>query len=206
MNKNFRFYFFGFEPVFIVGLSSILRKICSNAEIIDKYEPSEDTFESNLDGYVFISKTVYVNFFHMIKAQQNNKIIVLFDDIESSMLSNIFHVNVVACFTYDVDISEIEFGLNRVIQGHKYISQNILQDLLPNLTFNKKELLKQGSPINKMSKNEFAIFKHLQNGLGNKEIYSLTGLKPSTISTYKKRIFEKFNTKSIVKINELLNR
>ena len=108
-------------------------------------------------------------------------------------------------FTFSVDLSEIEFGLHRVLNGQRYVSQSVLQEILPNITFNKK-VGKQDDISNfKLSNNESAILKYMQEGLSNKEIYSVTGLKPSTISTYKKRIFDKFNTKSIVRINRMLS-
>ena len=59
MNKNIKFYFFGFEPVFVVGLSYVLKKNCPDAEILDINAPDEDTFAASSDGYVFLSKDLF---------------------------------------------------------------------------------------------------------------------------------------------------
>jgi DNA-binding NarL/FixJ family response regulator len=205
MNNNIKFYFFGFEPVFILGLSYVLKKNSPDAEIIDINTPDEDTFAASSDGYVFLSKGLFLHFAHLIKGDFSNKIILIVDDLNDVALDNITFDKLAACFTFSVDISEIEFGLHRVLNGQRYVSQSVLQEILPNITFNKK-VGKQDDISNfKLSNNESAILKYMQEGLSNKEIYSVTGLKPSTISTYKKRIFDKFNTKSIVRINRMLS-
>lgn len=56
------------------------------------------------------------------------------------------------------------------------------------------------SPINKLSEREFEVYKLLVAGNGNIEISNTLDLKMSTISTYKKKIFEKLKIKSIVEL------
>ncbi|WP_294304141.1 LuxR family transcriptional regulator [uncultured Chryseobacterium sp.] len=52
--------------------------------------------------------------------------------------------------------------------------------------------------VERLSKREFQIFKLLAEGNGNIEISNTLNLKMSTISTYKKKIFEKLQVKNIV--------
>lgn len=54
----------------------------------------------------------------------------------------------------------------------------------------------------KLSKRETIVFKYLVEGYGNKEISEILSLSAKTISTYKTRILNKYNVKSIV---ELIN-
>lgn len=59
----------------------------------------------------------------------------------------------------------------------------------------------------KLSKREVVVYNYLIQGLSNKEIANVLSLSSKTISTYKTRIFEKYNVKSIVelmKIKELV--
>ncbi len=52
--------------------------------------------------------------------------------------------------------------------------------------------------VERLSRREFQIFKLLAEGNGNIEISNSLNLKMSTISTYKKKIFEKLQVKNVV--------
>lgn len=56
------------------------------------------------------------------------------------------------------------------------------------------------NPADKLSEREFQIFKLLAEGNGNIEIVNLLDIKMSTVSTYKKNIFEKLKIKNIVEL------
>ncbi len=58
-------------------------------------------------------------------------------------------------------------------------------------------------PIEKLSQREREIFELLAQGNGNLEISNLLGIKATTISTYKKRIFEKLNIENIMELMEI---
>ncbi|KPH12899.1 response regulator transcription factor [Chryseobacterium sp. ERMR1:04] len=57
---------------------------------------------------------------------------------------------------------------------------------------------KDSNTVENLSKREFQIFKLLAEGNGNIEISNILDLKMSTISTYKKKIFEKLKVKNVV--------
>lgn len=64
-----------------------------------------------------------------------------------------------------------------------------------------KKLVSQSTgshSVDRLSKREFQIFKLLAEGNGNIEISNSLNLKMSTISTYKKKIFEKLQVKNVV--------
>ncbi|WP_294251650.1 response regulator transcription factor [uncultured Chryseobacterium sp.] len=64
-----------------------------------------------------------------------------------------------------------------------------------------KKLVSQSAEshsVERLSKREFQIFKLLAEGNGNIEISNTLNLKMSTISTYKKKIFEKLQAKNVV--------
>jgi DNA-binding NarL/FixJ family response regulator len=54
------------------------------------------------------------------------------------------------------------------------------------------------NPIEKLSKREHEIFELLVKGNGNLEICTILNIKMSTISTYKKNIFDKLNVKTVI--------
>ncbi|WP_312393947.1 response regulator transcription factor [Chryseobacterium sp.] len=59
------------------------------------------------------------------------------------------------------------------------------------------QLSKKSNPVEKLSKREMQIFKLIAEGYGNLEIMNTLNLQSSTVSTHKKRIFEKLNIENI---------
>ncbi|KOO15567.1 hypothetical protein AKJ18_10770 [Vibrio xuii] len=54
-----------------------------------------------------------------------------------------------------------------------------------------------------LSKQESIVYGYLSQGYSNKQISELLSLSSKTVSTYKRRILEKFNASSIIEIMEL---
>ena len=82
--------------------------------------------------------------------------------------------------------------------GKKYISEELF--------FNSTEMLtgrKDVNPFNELSNNELVVVNHLIAGFTLNMIKQKMNLHASTVSTYKKRIFEKLKIKSIVELIDL---
>lgn len=60
--------------------------------------------------------------------------------------------------------------------------------------------------IDSLTDRELVVLKHLAMGLSNKHIGDLMLLSNKTISTYKTRLLERFNVKSVVSLAELAKR
>lgn len=63
--------------------------------------------------------------------------------------------------------------------------------------------IKETNAVSKLSKRELEIFTLLAEGNGNLEISNSLNIKMSTVSTFKKRIFEKLNVKTLVEMIKL---
>ncbi|WP_228413542.1 LuxR C-terminal-related transcriptional regulator [Chryseobacterium sp. CH21] len=59
---------------------------------------------------------------------------------------------------------------------------------------------KRDNPVEKLSSREYEIFKLLADGNGNLEIANRLNIQMSTVSTYKKRIFQKLNVANIAEL------
>lgn len=59
------------------------------------------------------------------------------------------------------------------------------------------------NPLNQLSDRELQIAEYYAKGLGNLEIANLLNLKQNTVSTFKKRIFEKLNIDNLVSLIDL---
>lgn len=88
------------------------------------------------------------------------------------------------------DTQELTQGIKFVMQGLKYF-----KDDQTNST--------ESNPLSKLSKRELQIAQLIVKGAGVKEITDNTGLKLSTISTYKKRVFEKLGVKNVIELADI---
>lgn len=59
------------------------------------------------------------------------------------------------------------------------------------------------NPLKQLSERELQIAEYYAKGLGNLEIANLLNLKQNTVSTFKKRIFEKLNIDNLVSLIDL---
>jgi two-component system invasion response regulator UvrY len=89
-------------------------------------------------------------------------------------------------------------AIQTVMQGKRYISQELNDNLLDMLANNE-----QGKdPLRLLSKRELEVALHLAQGMRVLEISKKLNLQMGTVSTYKIRTFEKLGVKSIVELAE----
>lgn len=86
--------------------------------------------------------------------------------------------------------AEILTAINAVFEEGYYYTIDMMKKLVMQSA--------DSHSVERLSKREFQIFKLLAEGNGNIEISNSLNLKMSTISTYKKKIFEKLQVKNIV--------
>lgn len=86
--------------------------------------------------------------------------------------------------------AEILMGVTSIFEEGYYYTMELMKKLVTQSS--------ESHSVDRLSKREFQIFKLLAEGNGNIEISNSLNLKMSTISTYKKKIFEKLQVKNIV--------
>lgn len=91
--------------------------------------------------------------------------------------------------------SEIESALKIFIETGTYLNLNVKEQLINSTYFAKKE-----NPLKQLSNREYEVSKLLIIGSGTSEISNILGLKNSTISTIKRRVFEKLDINSVVSL------
>lgn len=94
---------------------------------------------------------------------------------------------------------EIENALQKMLQYGEYISP-VTQSLLLNSLRNPKG----ANPLLRLTERELQIAELYAEGFGNLEIANKLDVKQNTISTIKKRIFEKLEIENIVELIELI--
>lgn len=100
------------------------------------------------------------------------------------------------------DPDELIVCVNKVLNGKKYISQELI-NFFPEVFLHEKNtfLPKQ----NKLTSREHQIAEFLCTGKRTSWIAATLGLKMSTISTFKSIIFKKLKVNNIVELKEFLN-
>ena len=95
--------------------------------------------------------------------------------------------------------ADIQNAVSEMIQNGKYF---------PPFTQKLMEISSQDraflNPLNRLSERELQIAELYAKGAGNLEIANTLDLKQNTVSTFKKRIFEKLNVGSLVELVELM--
>ena len=94
----------------------------------------------------------------------------------------------------DASVDEVKKAIETVLNGRRYMSADLMD------TFVGEE---QQNPFITLSDREFEIAKLLLTGLSINEIASQIHLQPSTVGTYKARIFEKLHITNILQLKEM---
>lgn len=98
------------------------------------------------------------------------------------------------------DLTEVLGALRTVLSGHTYF---------PNFTNIQQKQNSQQTEAEKLAKlsgREMMVLQQLANGLSNKEIANHMLLSNKTISTYKTRLLEKLNARTLVDLIEIAKR
>ncbi|PWN71145.1 DNA-binding response regulator [Chryseobacterium phosphatilyticum] len=94
---------------------------------------------------------------------------------------------------------EIKNAVKAVIEKGYYYPAELIGLIIQN---------KRDNPAEKLSSREYEIFKLLADGYGNLEIANKLNIQMSTVSTYKKRIFQKLDVSNIaelIKVYEMMH-
>jgi two-component system invasion response regulator UvrY len=92
---------------------------------------------------------------------------------------------------------EIIYAIKQVLNGKRYISRE-LAEMLSGMSELKNE-----NPFLSLSQRELTVVGHLLRGMKISKIGELMNLHASTVSTYRTRIYEKLNIKSLIDLTEL---
>lgn len=95
--------------------------------------------------------------------------------------------------------TEIKNAVSEMIENGKYFPP-FTQKLLEISSHDRAFL----NPLNRLSERELQITELYAKGFGNLEIANALDLKQNTVSTFKKRIFEKLKIESLVELIELM--
>lgn len=99
---------------------------------------------------------------------------------------------------------ELRDALERLQEGKRYMSDSVRDQYIEILTKSKTEVNKN-NPLLTLSDRETDVAKQLIKGYGVVDVAKAMELNPSTVSTYKSRIFKKLNIKNIPELIKIFS-
>ncbi|MES1226239.1 MAG: response regulator transcription factor [Bacteroidota bacterium] len=94
-------------------------------------------------------------------------------------------------------IEELEIAIRCLLKGEIYLSGSLKQNIFG---ANKPDVLT--NPIDLLSDRELEVIEYINTGIGTKEIAQKMNLDITTISTYRRRAFEKLDVDNMIELKE----
>lgn len=137
-----------------------------------------------------IPQSIFKAMVKELKKKQKQLKILIFSTYEENVGIQYIEEGAAGYLNKGASESEILMVVKSIFEEGYYYTVNMMKKLVSHST--------ESHSVERLSKREFQIFKLLAEGNGNIEISNILNLKMSTISTYKKKIFEKLNVKNVV--------
>jgi DNA-binding NarL/FixJ family response regulator len=198
-------------PHFItaVGLKKVLTDAFenSNVEIIESRSDLQKSSRLNhIDLVILDSELKSSSLKHHITAiKENNpetKVLIFGNKSTEHLEFHYMTIGANGFISKGCSEEDLKSAINIIINGNLYISETAIQN---NLVFHKN-----GAQINDpntiLSKRELEVFKYLINGLGINQICEEVELKQATVSTLKKRIFEKYKVSNVIDLYKIASK
>jgi DNA-binding NarL/FixJ family response regulator len=149
---------------------------------LDLNIPDEDS--SNILSYILASNA-------------NAKVIIFSMNKEEHYAKRMYDLGARGYLNKSADDAEILRAVNIVLNNKNYVSENFIIKMTDDL-INKRSK----NPFDKLSRREFEIMLLLIKGMSLNKIADILNLHPSTIGTYKAKVFEKIGVDNIISLKE----
>ena len=175
------------EITYAINLSQVIEKIESSPidiAIIDAHFPDGNSLSIIPE---------------IKKIKPNIKILILTGIDEKANALKFINAGANGFLSKMSDEEVIENAISKMISDGEYLSpttQALLLESLRNPSVS--------NPLQQLSERELEIAKLYTKGLGNLEIANKLDIKQNTVSTLKKRIFDKLNIDNIVELIEII--
>lgn len=184
-------------------LESKLELPCS-IDFADSFTEAQEKISSKVYDLLILDidmpDSTFKSMIKQLKGIQNDLKIIIFSFYDEKIAIQYINEGANGYMSKSSSESNILNTVSTVINHGYYYSQEIMKKVLNSS--------KEKNSVDHLSKREYDVFKLLAEGNGNIEIANILDIQMSTISTYKKKIFEKLKVKTIVdlvRINDELH-
>jgi two-component system, NarL family, invasion response regulator UvrY len=143
------------------------------------------------DGNVFTSIQQIPDYFH-----QTN-ILVYSMNAEKIYARRLIQQGARGFVCKQASIEELESAIRSLLNGEIYLSKTLKQAL-----FNSAQKDEAKNPIDLLSDRELEVVEYIAIGLGAKEIATKLNLDITTVSTYRRRAFEKLDVQNMIDLKD----
>ena len=184
------------HQVIRAGISWILESEIENVKIdfADDYFLTKELISNNTFDLLILDLdmpgSIYKNMIKELRIIQKTLKILIFSVYDENIGVQYIMEGANGYLSKNSSEKEIIIAVKSILDYDYYYSPQLMSKL--------GKQINSANPVSKLSERELEIFNLLVEGNGNLEISNLLNIKMSTISTYKKRIFEKLNVKTIV--------
>lgn len=174
-------------------LNSKLQYHC-NIDFAETYSETKDMVAEKVYDLLIIDIDIPGSIFKAmvkdLKKKQKHLKILFFSTYDDNVGIQYIEEGAAGYLNKGASEAEIITAVNSMFEEGYYYTVNMMKKLVTHTAGSHS--------VERLSKREFQIFKLLAQGNGNIEISNILNLKMSTISTYKKKIFEKLQVKNVV--------
>lgn len=166
-----------------------------NINFAENYEQTKNFIGSNSYDLLILDIDMpgsqYKQMIHELKSIQNSLKILVFSGYDNDVALQYIREGAEGYLNKQSNEEQIKIAVKSILDKGYYYPTELIVPIIQN---------KKNSPGEKLSSREYEIFKLLSYGNGNLEIANMLNIKMSTVSTYKKRIFEKLNVANIAEL------
>ena len=204
--KNIKFLLADDHNIVRQGIQFIIEDISENAEIFHassiqqiREQISKNTFDiAILDAQLPDGNCIAI-IPEIKKIQPEIRIMVFTSFEEENYALKFINAGANGFLSKISEEDEIRKAISEMMENGEYFSP--FTKKLWELSSRNPELL---NPLNQLSEREIQIAELYAKGFGNLEITNALSLKQNTVSTFKKRIFEKLNISTLVELIDLM--
>ncbi|AIM36044.1 response regulator [Sphingobacterium sp. SG20118] len=138
----------------------------------------------------------------ILEMQPNIKILIFSSYDESLYALRYIEAGAAGFVNKSTAMAELNNAILTIQERGKYMS-NEVKDLYVKKLTQSKAKMNTLSPLSRLSNREVDVAKYLIQGYGIIEVSTTLDLSPSTVSTYKSRIFDKLNVSNIPELIEI---
>jgi len=135
----------------------------------------------------------------ILNLYKNLNVLIFSGNPEELFAQKLYNEGVKGYLSKQTNDDEIIFALKQLLEGKRYMSENFKKFLL---TKNEAGI---NNPFEKLTQREMEVLNLLIKGKRPIEICKELNLQPSTVATYKLKLFDKLNVKNVLELSQLMN-
>ncbi|HCE3706777.1 TPA: response regulator transcription factor [Vibrio parahaemolyticus] len=181
------------HPLVCVAIKSLLKELGMTNEVFTATSAFKTLKESNIELLILdvnLADCDGFDFYKRIKSHGYEGKVIFFSAETSQMYSQMAFrsgADGYVCKSENHDI--LKDAIEAVVKGYTF--------------FKFKQVANEVREMPQLSSRESAVMKYLLQGKSNRDIASVLSISDKTVSTYKRRVLDKFNVKNIVELTRV---